>query len=129
MGATGWNYRVPYQEDLQAALDELRRAAFSKGEYWLGGDFAEGETPRTIEELLARNDGEGAHSILDIDYPCPVSREELIQTFGTNKPTGPMVDALSLLLFDLQGNCLVIYDTAGEDARSKEILFFGFSGD
>ena len=119
---------MPYQEDLQAALDELRRDAFSKEDYLLGRDFAPSETPGTIEELLARNGEEGAHSILDMDHPTLVPREELIGTFGTDKPTGLMLDALSLRIFSLHGDCLVMYDSSGEGAVPTEILFFGISG-
>jgi len=41
MGATGWQYSVRYQEDVQAALSELRRDVFQQGEY---------EKPMTEEE-------------------------------------------------------------------------------
>ena len=129
MGASGWDYRVPYQEDLQAALDALRVRAFGDGDYWRGSSFAEAETPKTIEELLARNGTEGAHSILDIHTARPVSREQLDQTFGTDKPTASMIEELYHSIFNLHGNFLIIYDSSGEDAEPTEILFFGISGD
>lgn len=33
MGASGWEYLVPYQADLQAALNDLRRRVFESGDY------------------------------------------------------------------------------------------------
>ena len=33
MGASGWKYVVPYQRDLGAALDSLRREVFAAGDY------------------------------------------------------------------------------------------------
>lgn len=33
MGASAWDYYVPYQEDLGAALEELRHRVFLAGEY------------------------------------------------------------------------------------------------
>ena len=41
MGATGWQYYVRYQVDVDAALQELRRGVFQRGEY---------EKPMTEEE-------------------------------------------------------------------------------
>ena len=33
MGAEPWQYTVPYQADVAAALDELRQAVFAAGEF------------------------------------------------------------------------------------------------
>ncbi|GGZ32336.1 hypothetical protein GCM10010365_61390 [Streptomyces poonensis] len=33
MGASDWDYYVPYQEDLNAALQQLRREVFEAGDY------------------------------------------------------------------------------------------------
>jgi len=38
MGASEWRYFVPYQEDLNLALRDLRQQVFSTGEYWWYGD-------------------------------------------------------------------------------------------
>jgi hypothetical protein len=40
MGASGWIYYVPYQEDLEQALQELRRHIFVTDQY---NHFSEGE--------------------------------------------------------------------------------------
>jgi hypothetical protein len=33
MGASGWRYFVPYQPDIQQALQELREDVFKRGEF------------------------------------------------------------------------------------------------
>jgi hypothetical protein len=38
VGASGWEYAVPYQEDLGAALDKLRRQVFASGD-WVKPDY------------------------------------------------------------------------------------------
>ena len=37
MGASGWDYFVPYQPDIQAALAALRYQTFESGHYWKRG--------------------------------------------------------------------------------------------
>jgi hypothetical protein len=95
MGASGWRYFVPYQPDLQAALEALREAVFAAGRhyrgfpYWRHMIFEEylppGVTaaeeaeyrleferlqslpePTSIETLFDRNGAEGTHSIPDM---------------------------------------------------------------
>jgi len=34
MGASGWSYFVPYQPDIQKALQELREVVFQRGGYY-----------------------------------------------------------------------------------------------
>jgi hypothetical protein len=73
VGASGWDYYVAYQPDLQAALDELRRHVFEIGDYWwavpceFGKSAAEfPDRPRTEAELWADESVQesGTHSIL-----------------------------------------------------------------
>lgn len=94
MGASGWQYFVPYQSDIQKALDELRVQVFQSGKYYVGepvwqnmdeseyDEYPEEDMreelkewlrrmkslkePTTIEELLDWNGEDGTHSILDI---------------------------------------------------------------
>lgn len=60
VGASEWDYYVPYQEDLSAALQQLRREVFDAGGYyWVNGaDWRPEEEreprPRTLEELCVR---------------------------------------------------------------------------
>ncbi len=96
MGASGWHYFVPYQADIQQALDALRQdvlasGAFYHGQAWWRGmkfeDFLPPvsdeasiaeyrrtfdhlqslQPPTTIDEWLEWNGVEGTHSILDVD--------------------------------------------------------------
>jgi hypothetical protein len=106
MGASGWSYRVPYQPDLNQALQQLRTAVFERGAYYkpavfyehllevvdtLPGEVRQGleeqieqrkqlPPPGTIEELFEQNGEEGTHSILDID------RVDTADDFGVINP-------------------------------------------
>jgi hypothetical protein len=53
MGASGWEYFVPYQPDIQAALDRLRHQAYEKGDYWKIGTRLEviAQTRKDLERL------------------------------------------------------------------------------
>ena len=111
MGASGWQYFVPYQSDVQKALDDLRVQVFQSGKYYIGepvwqnmdeseyDEYPEEDMreelkewlhkmksmkePTTIEELLEWNGEDGTHSILDIKK---VSDEP---DFGTISPLSP----------------------------------------
>jgi hypothetical protein len=94
--------------------------------------------PDSIEELIEMSAESGTHSILDIkgisnepDFgtAAPLTDEELVQLFGTTKPTKSIVEGkiseIQLLRSSWQGTYIVLY----EDKMPKEILFAGFSGD
>ena len=94
MGASGWQYFVPYQSDIKKALNDLREHVFQSGKYykrepfWQYTDESEYDDapdedvrqdllewlrtmkamkePTTIEELFLWNGEDGSHSILDI---------------------------------------------------------------
>ncbi|WP_409474003.1 hypothetical protein [Streptomyces sp. HC307] len=107
MGASGWGYYVPYQEDLDAARQQLRREVFEAGDYyWVNGaDWRPGEEreprPQTLKELWEDElvQEAGTHSILDIfrvmgpddtpDYNTvePVTAEEARELLETDKLT------------------------------------------
>jgi hypothetical protein len=147
VGASGWEYYVPYQEDLGAALDLLRRQAFEEGDYlwdpW-DHDLSAGQgapRPRTIDELWADECVQelGTHSILDMDRVIgprerpdyytvqPVSAEEARRHAGTDRLTRAHVDAINPLAERRWlGRCAVLHDDEG---RPQEIYFWGFSGD
>lgn len=117
MGASGWGYRVPYQQDLNQALQALRKAVFEAGTYYepalfyehlltvvdtlpaevrqnLEAFVAQGKqqpAPRTIEDLIERNAEDGTHSILDIE------RVDAGRDFGV---INPLSDEELLDLFD-----------------------------
>jgi len=148
VGASDWNYYVPYQPNLQTALDELREHVFQTGEYWWAVPYEFGKSaadfpnrPRTEAELWAEEvvQESGTHSILDMsrvvadgeapDYGTvqPVSEAEALERLGVAKLTRAHVAALQPLAAQRWfGRCAILHDTAGEPV---EIYFWGFSGD
>jgi hypothetical protein len=58
MGASEWEYIVPYQANLQAVLDDLRRQVFLSGEFI--GPATLGLTPPESLEALAEQEHSGA---------------------------------------------------------------------
>jgi hypothetical protein len=51
MGATGWDYFVPYQADISAALQRLREEVFARDDYELEHDFSKEELERIVEQV------------------------------------------------------------------------------
>ncbi|MFF4445847.1 hypothetical protein [Streptomyces sp. NPDC001502] len=146
MGASGWEYYVPYQEDLGAALDALRQRVFEGQDYywdpWDEDEAGEvGERPSTIDRLWEDEQvqEEGTHSILDMHRMVrpgespghgtvqPVQPAEAYRLTGTGRPTRAHVQLMEPLA-DRRwvGRCAVLHDAHG---RPEEILFWGFSGD
>lgn len=146
MGASGWDYRVPYQADLGAALGEAQRRALAEGDYWWAdrGEVAANfeDRPKTFDELIASEEvrESGTHSILDMGEVLPVGSEfrmggvlplteaEVIEATGVTAPTGEHTGALERLLPEQRwgGRCAVLHDAAG---NPSEIYFWGVSGD
>ncbi|MGW1163793.1 hypothetical protein ACWD48_37650 [Streptomyces sp. NPDC002519] len=147
MGASAWDYYVPYQEDLGAALEELRHRVFGAGDYyWVrGGDWLPEEErrprPSTLDELWADEwtQHSGTHSILDVfqvqredEEPeaCavrPVTAEEARKATGTERLTREHVPAIQDLARERwYGRCAILHDDHG---RRHEIYFWGWSGD
>ena len=131
MGAEPYEYTVPYEPDIQAALDKLRSRVFESKEF----NGAELDPP-TPEAALELTDADGTRSILDIsrisdhpDYFCaaPLSAEELERYFGTVKPTEVMMRE-SDLWEDLErgkARYVILY----EGDEPKGIFFAGYSFD
>jgi hypothetical protein len=147
VGASGWSYFVPYQPDLNAALEALRHKVFTDGDYWWArGGFgkpasAYDNRPTTLDELYGDEwvQESGTHSILDMfrvladgeapDYGtvAPVTREEAELHAGTAVLTREHVDAIDYLAERRWfGRCAVLHDA---DGQPSEIYFWGFSGD
>ena len=103
MGASEWKYLVPYQPNLNRALQELRQQEFERGVYFRATAFYDPlladqpeeiqakileeiawsqsrPQPRTIAEVLEQSGEEGTHSILDIE------RVSVEPDFGTVSP-------------------------------------------
>src|SRR5258706_14027963 len=75
MGASGWEYVVPYQRDLGAALDSLRREVFAAGDYVKPSSYCDVfdlPDPSSVDDLTEQDRyGEfmgtsGTHSIIDV---------------------------------------------------------------
>src|SRR5436190_23671670 len=96
MGASGWDYFVPYQSDINAALQTLRQQAFQNKDFETWFDEDEGIEPADIDELLELNAEAGAHSIIDMTEGVskepafgtvsPLTEPELMKLFGTLEP-------------------------------------------
>jgi hypothetical protein len=136
MGAEIWDYFVPYQEDIQAALDDLRLREFNAGRY----RRKEGYDPQSPEEALSLAGDVGTRSILDMLYVSdrpdyhtvsPLPSDLLMELYGTEKPTHELVDANPEVYEHLagergQGAYIIVY---GQDDKPKEIYFVGLSFD
>ncbi|MGI5170408.1 hypothetical protein ACQEU3_39265 [Spirillospora sp. CA-253888] len=148
MGASGWEYFVPYQEDLQQALQELRDQVFQAREYLWDPWVPEEQRrpwPATIEALWADEvvQHNGTHSILDMfqvldaDAVVPdqesafavqvVGPEEAFRHLGARKITRAHVPEFEVFRgWRWFGRCAVLHDDRGVPT---EICFWGFSGD
>jgi hypothetical protein len=132
MGAEPYEYTVPYEPDIQAALDKLRQRVFESKEF-NGAEF-DPPTPEAAFELAG---ADGTRSILDIsrisdqpDFCCaaPFSPEELERYFGTQKPTEVMVRDHGDFWEDLERG-MARYVIVFEDEEPKRIYFAGYSFD
>ncbi len=153
MGASPYWYFVPYQPDVQAALDALRQREFEAGRYFpvvhpmIDGlhfgapDFAArrpGCRHASIEDAMEEAAEEGTQSILDLatigdrpDY-CVAARVPdalLVDTMGTAKPSRAQIEQhLSALLSPI-GRGQGSYVVAHENGKPSEIWFAGYSFD
>ena len=155
MGASGWEYVVPYQEDLDAALDALRRQVFASGEYLKPsyyGDVFDLPEPASVDDLFEQEQywefmgTSGTHSIIDVASVVPVdfggeqfgtirplSDGEYVELFGVAQPGRADYTALanSERLYDFvtggrwTGRAAVLW----ADSAPAEIFFWGYSGD
>jgi hypothetical protein len=119
MGAHLYCYFTPYREQIDHALQALRRQEFQAGHYdpalqsasppaytfqlrFPPGDRwpSPGARHATIEEALEEREADGTGSILDIvrisDSPdfraaCPVAGDDLTGIFGTSKPARELI--------------------------------------
>lgn len=132
MGAEPYDYTVPYETDIQSALEKLRAAVFERGEF-NGAEFG----PTTPEEALEMAEEEGTGSILDImqvsdkpDFGCaaPLSPTELQRYFGTEKPTQVDIKNSDVFWEDIErGHCRYVVLYEGDDPI--QIHFAGYSFD
>lgn len=112
MGSSRWVYYVPYQENIEQALQDLRQQVFESGEYYQswrlhvqeenGGRidaygqeiFSNPSSPQNIEEVIKKSEPEGTHSILDIGHVTDVPHNYLAHTqfLTASKPTREIVE-------------------------------------
>jgi hypothetical protein len=147
MGGEPWFYFVEYQADINSALQALRRREFQAGRYnpvtpmpgfpVEAGAAGPGAQHSSIEEAIEDADADGARSILDMervsedpDYGSvtPLSDEDLVDLFGTNKPTREMIESNNDL-FEAIERGQGVYIVAYRDDKPSEIFFAGYSFD
>lgn len=152
MGASGWDYRVPYAGSVEATFVLLQEQVLAGGEFlwpWDGLEPDEDDDevagrPSSLEELRAAKEIEefweaGTHSILDMDrvgddeqvgVVRPLTSGELEGVFGTREPSAvefEQVETPEQLLLGERwtGRSLVLY----KDGKPDEVYFWGYSGD
>lgn len=149
MGGEPYYYFVPYQKDIEAALQALRRREFEADRYNPAMSFplrhfplgpnspAPGRKHDSIEDALEDSDADGTRSILDIerisDSPdfsvaSKIPDDVVVSLYGTRRPSRPQVEEDMALLEDIErGHC--IYLVLYEGDTPSEILFAGYSYD
>jgi hypothetical protein len=146
MGAHAWFYFVPFESDLTKSLEALRQREFKAGRYAPSESFPRfpadprrqpGAKHASIEAARAAAGASGTRSILDMtrisakpDFGAvtPLDADELLELFGTTKPTRDVVEDSDDLFEEIergQGVCLVVY----ENDEPAEIYFAGYSYD
>jgi hypothetical protein len=148
MGGHFWFYFVPYQQDVNQALQSLRRREFRAGRYNPAVRFpnfpvessdtlSPGVQHDSIEEALEASNADGTRSVLDMQtvgiepgygVVVPLSKEQLLRCLGTQQPTREMIEANMEFAEDIergQGVNTVAY----ENGQPAELLFAGYSYD
>ena len=156
VGASGWDYFVPYTTDVAGALRDLQQRVLAADEfYWQDDEYPDEDPylppkPTTLEQLATIKEAEefwdvGTHSILDLDRVIgpgdedhdgtlrPLAPSEAERVFGSPMPTRAQFDAvyeggIGDIPFARKwgGLYLVLADEAG---NPSEIAIWGFSGD
>ena len=147
MGSSPYWYVVPYQQDIDKALQELRQREFEAGRYNPAIAFPEfpvtasspapGKKHPTIDEARGEAAEDGTRSILDIDFiasepdlmtACPLRDERLTTYFGTARPSRQMVES-NMRFWDEVPRGQAIYIVLYEDDAPTELFFLGYSFD
>ena len=147
MGAHPYWYYVPYKDDINAALQELRQREFNAGRYNPAVPFIRfpidpskpgpGAKHRSINDAQRAADADGTRSILDIeqitDEPdfaaaSPMPQEHLERYFSTKQPTHDQIESTPDFFEDLERG-QAIYIVVYKDNRPDEIYFAGYSFD
>lgn len=158
MGASGWDYVVPYVGSVEASYRELRQQVLDSGEFlWNYGpdgfvdDESEAVRPTSLVSLDEFKDtedfwDEGSHSVLDTDHVIapdqpdqagtvrPLSDDELRRYFATTTPSRAAFDAAYQRGIGPLGESNPLRWSGRcavlyESGMPTEIAFWGFSGD
>jgi hypothetical protein len=148
MGGHAYCYLVPYQDDRQKALDELREREFAAGRYHPVISFITFTEPafsaqkpgakhKTIRAAIKASAEDGTRSILDIDgfaartdygKAAPLSPGRVRELYGTDQPTRDMVMKTGQLAESVaRGQC--VYTVVYAAGAPSELFFFGYSYD
>jgi hypothetical protein len=154
MGALGWEYVVPYQQDMGAALDALRREVFATGDFVRPssyGDVFDLPEPGSVDDLAEQEQywefmgTSGTHSIIDVlsvvpagfdgdDFGTirPLSYAECAELYGLVQPGRADYESLAgterlhgYVSGGWTGRAAVLW----ENGAPAEIVFWGYSGD
>jgi hypothetical protein len=157
VGASGWEYVVPYQKDLNDALAALRRQVFERGDYLkpsyylkYGPGFGVPD-PASLEDLNQERYWEfmgtsGTHSIIDVvainpadsdpeefGTITPLSEAEYAELFGVARPGRaeytPLANSERLTEYITGGRWTGRAAVLWKDDMPDEIVFWGYSGD
>jgi hypothetical protein len=150
VGAEPYFYVVDYQEDIQAALDQLREREFQAGRFHPAVHSVEdlydspthmrpgpGAQHESIDAIFEEGNPDGTRSILDLwtigDRPAVMTASgltdsELDTYFGTHEPTVEAVNDNDEFWADIERGSgrYVIVD---ENGRPSGICFAGYSFD
>ncbi|HYG74221.1 MAG TPA: hypothetical protein VEK08_04375 [Planctomycetota bacterium] len=148
MGADPWFYVVPFQSDIQKAMEELQHEVFATANYRGSED-----NPRNIDEARENAAESGTNSILDMyqvvdadlehedednvnfanlaETMCRIFRlsdTDLRQLFNTTQPSLKMIES-NRDFYDWLGRGVGVYIVAYTDKKPTEIVFAGYSID
>ncbi len=94
--------------------------------------------PEAIEDLIKIQGDSGTHCIIDIDgisstpeyrKAFPLSKEQLLKVFGTEKPNREAIESSRDQLREFITSWTAIYLVALKDDLPSEIFFLGIAGD
>ena len=147
MGASPYWYFVPYEPDIDAALQKLRQREFEAGRYnpvirdmlfpLSDPPPRPGRQHDSIDAAIEDSAEEGTCSILDMqsvgDAPdiCtvgPLPDEDIEEFFGTTKPTHEAVEAQHDI-WEIMNRGEGLYIIVYKDGKPDEIFFGGYSFD
>ncbi len=154
MGTSPYYYFVEYEEDLQKALDRLRRREFDVGRYYPAVsslDFpvtdnspSPGPKHHSIAEALNKSGADGTRSVLDLEQVVhapytndrdtfgvvfPLSNERLVAIFGSIHPSEVDLRELLFDVIDAVERGMGVYVVGYREGRPKTRLFTGYTND